>query len=307
VGGSFEFAGGLPALNIARWDGQAWHSVGDSVGTVNTFRVWNDGSGPALYAGGNILSIGGVTAAGIARYNGSAWAPLGDGVTGGFGRVNAIAIYNDGSGDALYAGGNFTHAGGVPAENIARWDGAAWSALNGGGTSGGTNTISGMAVFDDGNGPALFVAGGFTTAGGLSVNRIARWTSQGWSELPFGVTHPSLATISTLLVYDDGSGIGPALYIGGGFTAAGTEPAGSLTRWGCGAAVCYANCDGSTTSPILNIDDFTCFINEFAAAQSLPYEQQVDHYANCDSSTTAPVLNIDDFTCFINQFALGCE
>jgi hypothetical protein len=75
---------------------------------------------------------------------------------------------------------------------------------------------------------------------------------------------------------------------------------------GSGAPVCYANCDGSTVAPVLNVDDFTCFINEFASAQGLPHEQQVVHYANCDNSTVAPALNVDDFTCFINAFAQGC-
>jgi hypothetical protein len=70
---------------------------------------------------------------------------------------------------------------------------------------------------------------------------------------------------------------------------------------------CYANCDGSTTPPILNVEDFTCFINEFAAASQLPHAQQLAHYANCDQSTTPPVLNVEDFTCFINQFAQGCR
>jgi hypothetical protein len=83
----------------------------------------------------------------------------------------------------------------------------------------------------------------------------------------------------------------------------------------CGAVVsqtvqlgsaCYANCDGSTTPPVLNVDDFTCFVNQYAAAQGLPQAQQVTHYANCDGSTVAPVLNVDDFTCFINSYAQGC-
>jgi hypothetical protein len=73
-----------------------------------------------------------------------------------------------------------------------------------------------------------------------------------------------------------------------------------------GGAVCYANCDGSTVEPVLNVDDFTCFINEFASAQTLPHEQQVTAYATCDGSTIAPALNVDDFTCFINRFAQGC-
>ena len=43
-------------------------------------------------------------------------------------RVNALAV----SGTNLYAGGYFTTAGGVPANNIAKWDGSAWSALGSG-------------------------------------------------------------------------------------------------------------------------------------------------------------------------------
>jgi hypothetical protein len=62
-------------------------------------------------------------------------------------------------------------------------------------------------------------------------------------------------------------------------------------------APCYPNCDASTTPPILNVADFTCFLNRFAAG---------DPYANCDGSTTAPVLNVADFTCFLNAFAAGC-
>jgi uncharacterized Ntn-hydrolase superfamily protein len=72
------------------------------------------------------------------------------------------------------------------------------------------------------------------------------------------------------------------------------------------SAGCYPNCDNSTTPPILNVEDFTCFINRFAEATVLPPQQQLTHYANCDQSTTTPVLNVEDFTCFINAFAAGC-
>jgi hypothetical protein len=60
---------------------------------------------------------------------------------------------------------------------------------------------------------------------------------------------------------------------------------------------CYANCDGSTTAPVLNVADFTCFLQKYAAA---------DVYANCDQSTTPPVLNVADFTCFLQKYAAGC-
>jgi hypothetical protein len=60
---------------------------------------------------------------------------------------------------------------------------------------------------------------------------------------------------------------------------------------------CYANCDSSTTIPVLNVQDFTCFLTRYASG---------DPYANCDGSTTVPVLNVQDFTCFLTRYATGC-
>jgi hypothetical protein len=66
---------------------------------------------------------------------------------------------------------------------------------------------------------------------------------------------------------------------------------------GIAGPACYANCDASTTAPVLNVGDFTCFLQRFAAG---------DSYANCDASTTPPILNVGDFTCFLQRFAAGC-
>jgi hypothetical protein len=62
---------------------------------------------------------------------------------------------------------------------------------------------------------------------------------------------------------------------------------------------CYADCQAGGPPPILNVLDFTCFLNRFAAGHP---------YANCDQSTTPPVLNVADFLCFMNAFAsaAGC-
>ena len=61
---------------------------------------------------------------------------------------------------------------------------------------------------------------------------------------------------------------------------------------------CYANCDGSSAAPVLNVNDFACFINEFASGNP---------YANCDGSTVPPALNVNDFVCFMGKFAGGCN
>jgi uncharacterized protein (TIGR03118 family) len=60
---------------------------------------------------------------------------------------------------------------------------------------------------------------------------------------------------------------------------------------------CEANCDGSTTAPLLTAADFTCFLDRFRAG---------DSRANCDGSTTPPVLTASDFTCFLAKFRSGC-
>ncbi len=61
---------------------------------------------------------------------------------------------------------------------------------------------------------------------------------------------------------------------------------------------CYANCDNSTSPPILNVNDFNCFLNRYAAGES---------YANCDGSTNNPLLTVNDFQCFLNTYAAGCS
>jgi hypothetical protein len=38
----------------------------------------------------------------------------------------------------------------------------------------------------------------------------------------------------------------------------------------------------------------------------LEYQSGNACYANCDSSTAPPILNANDFQCFLNAFAVGC-
>jgi hypothetical protein len=58
---------------------------------------------------------------------------------------------------------------------------------------------------------------------------------------------------------------------------------------------CYPNCDGSTAAPLLNVADFTCFLQKFAAGDTM--------YANCNNDA---FLNATDFTCFLGAYAAGC-
>src|SRR5262245_7961606 len=194
IGGRFYNAGGVSTSRVARWDGVRWSALGSDVlnDMVETLAVHDDGSGPALFAGGSFTTAGSLTVNRIARWNGSSWSALGTGMNG---LVLALAEFDDGSGPALYAGGTFNQAGGVPAFRVARWDGTSWSPVG----SGLTGLVNALCVYDDGGGPALYAGGTFTTVGG---SRIARWDGTSWSALGSGLNGDVLA----LGVHDDGGG-----------------------------------------------------------------------------------------------------
>ncbi len=232
AGGSFTTAGGVTVNRIAKWDGTAWSALSGPSGIagVVSLAVYDDGSGAALYAGGGFITAGGVTVNNIAKWDGTAWSALsGPSGTGTDSGVYSLAVYDDGSGAALYAGGFFNTAGGVTASGIAKWDGTAWSALSGPSGIGTGNEVDALAVYDDGSGAALYAGGWFTTAGGVTVNYIAKWDGTAWSALSGPSGTGTDAVVVSLAVHDDGSGA--ALYAGGFFTTAGGVTVNRIAKW----------------------------------------------------------------------------
>lgn len=228
VGGDFTIAGGVLANRIVRWDGSGWSPLGSGANSaVRALAVYDDGlgGGPALYAAGDFVTIGGITANRIAKWNGSIWSALGLGVGGSDGQIEALAVYDSGTGPALYAGGGFTSAGGSPANKIARWNGTTWAPLG----SGASDVVYALVIHDDelGNGSALFVGGAFFSAGGMPASCVAKWNGTAWSPLGTGVSN----AVHALEVFDDGLGRGPKLYAAGNFTMAGGAPAARVARW----------------------------------------------------------------------------
>jgi hypothetical protein len=113
-------AAGTSLTSAATFTDANWISMGGipgANGQVNAAVV--DGSGD-LYIGGAFTVVGDMVANYVAKWDGSRWTALGSGVNG---NVFALAV----SGSNVYAGGQFTMAGGSSATN--RRDGAAssWS------------------------------------------------------------------------------------------------------------------------------------------------------------------------------------
>jgi trimeric autotransporter adhesin len=289
AGGNFTFAG--LSDRIAVWDSQQWTSIGAGfTGTVFRLQVFNGD----LYASGAFTS----PVAYLAHWDGASWQPVGGGVAG-TGSIQTLFVGDDGNGEALFAGGRRFSAGGHPHRHVNRWDGQTWTPVGQDLTAvGTTGEVRTLALFDVGDGLKLYA--GARNSDFNPMGYLIRLENDMWVSNPYGLPDNN---VHGLLVWGD------KMYIAGTFDhIAGIPTSGMVALKGCpsGPQPCYANCDNSTTEPVLNVEDFVCFVNEFAAGLGLPPAQQITHYANCDNSTTEPVLNVEDFICFISEFSQGC-
>lgn len=231
LGGPFA----IPTRFFAKWDGMAWSPIvgSESANGLSylavAMKVFNDGSGPALFVGGDFTEASNVTVRSVAKWDGTSWSPLGTGIS--YGVVTAFEIFDDGSGPALYMGGYFETVDGIPVSHIAKWNGVSWSALG----SGTNDMVWGLKTFDDGSGPALYVGGDFTVAGGISVGRVAKWNGSTWSAVGTGTGMNK--RVRSLEIFD--AGIGERLFAGGSFTEVDGQAAGYMASW-----------TGSTWQPI---------------------------------------------------------
>lgn len=179
AGGRFLTIGGISALNVAQWDGSSWIAMDQGLSRTSGFAqilhmtTWDDGSGEALYVGGRFnLAGGSAVSTNIAKWDGMSWSSMGDGFDGD---VHELVLFDDGSGEALYALGNFDLSGATAIPGIAKWNGLAWEAVN---TSSDGSIFTGI-VYDAGEGEALIIGGGFSNIGSTSANRVVSLLSEG--------------------------------------------------------------------------------------------------------------------------------
>ena len=163
IGGRFSAIDGVPANMVARWNGTTWSAVGttlvprNAAAEVDCFLVFDDGTGPALYAGGTNLRVNNETInRATVKWDGTTWSAVGQALTG---RTWSLAAFDDGSGTKLYAGGTQAGVG-----FIYRLENNVWVPVDGGASA----QVVRLLV----DGDTLYAAGSFTTVGGQATSRI---------------------------------------------------------------------------------------------------------------------------------------
>ena len=230
VGGIFNQAGGSSGFNnVARYDGSGWSRLGTPAqngvfGQVYALAV--DGQG-RVYVGGQFTQAGGSSGFNnVARYDGSTWDNLGGGVTssgGGFVVVRALAV----SGNDVYVGGQFTQAGSVSANNVARFNVGtnSWRALGTGTQSGVGGVVNALAV----SGNDVYVGGffnlAFTDGSVVFANNVALFSAGSWRALGTGTQNGVDREVRALAVS------GNDVYVGGFFNRAGGVPSTFIARF----------------------------------------------------------------------------
>lgn len=202
AGGDFSIAGETIAQNIAAWDGETWHTLGDGLnGTVRVLATYRGD----LIAGGSFTASGAVPLANIARWDGNTWSALGAGMDDA---VHALVEFEG----ELIAGGEFTTADNAPASRLAVWDGAQWTARGDF-----ESTVEDLIVFQG----EVIAGGEFEEVDDVQVDHLARWHGTGWSSVGGGTDGP----VRSLTAHDG------RLIAGGSFTLVGSQPASNIASW----------------------------------------------------------------------------
>jgi hypothetical protein len=269
------------------WDGAGWSQVataGPSARDVPAMVYDTDLHRTVLFGGW--LGTPGGNSSETWSWDGAAWALLN--TTGPSARGDCGMAYDTARHRVVLFGGSPHGVCCGPLGDTWELDGASWSRRA---LTGPAARLGCSMAYDAARSRAVMFGG--DPANGLYLNDAWEWDGTAWAQR--AAAGPSLR-MDAPMVYDQARGV--CFVRGGRVSVSQTTFYDSGDQWTLGMVPAYANCDGSTAEPVLNVLDFQCFLNRFAAG---------DAYANCDGSTQAPALNVLDFVCFLNRFAAGCS
>ena len=185
VGGKFLYAGNSAMTNLACWNGQAWKTIGNTVGGTGAFiveaeAVYGQVSSVALYqnnlyVAGDFFGIGGVAATNFARWDGRTWWS----VPGSEGAAVSLLKTEQGS---LFVAGSFDHMGNAAATNLAVLRNGVWSGMRAEIPGSESEYIQSLTVI----GNTLYAGGGFGLFNGRSVGHIVKLEQGSWMTVGAG-------------------------------------------------------------------------------------------------------------------------
>ncbi len=199
---------GTVAVAPASADDPCTETWADALGarpSINSLDLLSDdlGDGEKLYLAGYRRGLGYLEPFYVASFDGVNWEVLGSDFDDD---VEALAVFDDGMGPALYAGGRFESTlDGAPMRSLARWDGERWQPLA---AELDARRVTALTTFDDGSGDRLVAAVQFDDDD-VNPFRVMAWDGAQWQVIAADVQ----GYIRNLCVWDDG--LGPALYVGG--------------------------------------------------------------------------------------------
>lgn len=197
-------------------DGGGFAVIGSFTGAVRTMAWYDD----ELWVAG-VFSLDGQPAAPhLAIYGDMGWHEPPGGALIGLGAFELTV--DDGE---ILVGGSFSGVGGINAQSVAAWDGAAWT-----GFDLPDATVYALARDEQGD---LYGGGLFSVEGSLETGGIARWSQGSWQSLAGGLANSSFRGVVSDLAVQGGE-----VYVAGCFSAAGGVPADpasiatqGLARW----------------------------------------------------------------------------
>lgn len=208
IGGAFTVSGVSAARGLAMFNGTNLVAVGGGLANTSDGSRIVNGMARAdngVIIGGQFTQVSGSATNRVAQWDGSSWTRFTTGP--GNGLVAAVASTSAG----IFIGGNFDDFGAVTdTKRLAMWNGSAWVSLG---------AVEGAVVEElQVIGNYLYAGGVFTSIGGVTANNIARYnlSTQTWEALTDLCFNGVNGVVRTIV--DAGNG---AVYVGGGFTAAG--------------------------------------------------------------------------------------
>ncbi len=292
VNGAYDAGAGAVFVTIGggetwAWDGTVWsHRASQNLYTAFGAAMVYDERRGVLVQHGGWPTFPNPTWSDTWEWNGQIWSRVSD--QGPSNQWYTSMVYDSRRGVCVV----FPEDG--PSSSTWEWDGVQWRLVS---LVGPPERKTTSLAYDSVRGVTVMFGGQKPGGPGTHILFGDTWEYDGteWRERPVPGPSPRFGHGIT---FDSNRGV---TVLFGGLTAKGVSNETwewDGESWTLIDAICYPDCDTTTGPCVLDIFDFLCFGNRFAAG---------DPYAcDCDLSTGAGVCDVFDFLCFGNAFSAGC-